>query len=60
LSVKHHSFPLHHGEGPRKLILRLKLYIFIVALSTVNPALSSVLPSMPQGKTLALPAKSAK
>lgn len=32
LSVRHHSFPF------RKLILRLKLHIFIVILPTVNPA----------------------
>lgn len=60
LSVRHHTFSLHCGEGLRKPIFWLKLYIFIVFLSTVNPALSSLLPSTPQGKTLALPVKSAK
>lgn len=60
MSVRHHSFPFHCGEGLRKPILQLKLYIFIVILFTVDPALSSLLPFMPQGKTLALAVKSAK
>lgn len=53
-SVTHHSSPLHHGEGIRKWISWLQLYIFIVISSAFNPDLSFLLSSVPQGKALAL------
>lgn len=53
-SVTHHLSPLHHGEGVRKWILWLQLYISIVISSIFNPDLGSLVSSVPQGKALAL------
>lgn len=53
-SVTYHLSPFHHGEGIRKWILWLRLYISTVISSTFYPDLGSLLSSVPQGKALAL------